>query len=130
MKLLPDTHIWLWARLEPSRLPGRIRHALTSPENELWLSPICVWEIILLCRKGRLRVGGSWTQWVNDCWLSGGHREAPLGLQTVRATMEIQLEHSDPMDWLLAATARHQDLTLVTMDARLLAGVGYSVLPV
>ena len=42
MKLLLDTHIWLWALLDPDRLSASVRAALPSSENELWLSPISV----------------------------------------------------------------------------------------
>jgi len=44
VKLLLDTHIWLWALLEPEKLARRVRDALGLGENELWLSPISVWE--------------------------------------------------------------------------------------
>ena len=44
MKLLLDTHIWVWSVAEPERLSSRVRNALESPENEIWLSPISIWE--------------------------------------------------------------------------------------
>ena len=42
MKLLLDTHIWLWSTLEPQRLARRVGKALADPANELWLSPVSV----------------------------------------------------------------------------------------
>lgn len=56
MKLLLDTHIRLWALLEPDRLSPAVRSALTSGEHERWLSPISVWEAHLLADRGRVRV--------------------------------------------------------------------------
>jgi PIN domain nuclease of toxin-antitoxin system len=54
MKLLLDTHIWRWSVLEPVRLSKRATRALGNPANELWVSPISTWELLLLCRKGRV----------------------------------------------------------------------------
>ena len=48
MTLLLDTHIWLWSALDPSRLSKRVKDALEDPSNELWLSPISVWETLVL----------------------------------------------------------------------------------
>ena len=56
MKLLLDTHIWLWALLEPELLAAPVRAALQAPENELWLSPVSVWEATMLAERGRVIV--------------------------------------------------------------------------
>ena len=56
MKLLLDTHIWLWSLLEPERLGSQVRLALEKNGNELWLSPISVWEALMLVERGRLVV--------------------------------------------------------------------------
>ena len=57
MKLLLDTYIWIWSVAEPERLSSRVRNALDSSENEIWLSPISIWEFLLLVEKGRLTPG-------------------------------------------------------------------------
>ncbi len=54
MRLLLDTHIWIWSVAEKSRLRPRVLKALENPANELWLSPISVWEFLMLVEKGRL----------------------------------------------------------------------------
>lgn len=63
MKLLLDTHIWLWSFLEPERLGSRIAEALTEEDNELWLSPISVWEAHLLAERNRIRLAKLWSTW-------------------------------------------------------------------
>jgi PIN domain nuclease of toxin-antitoxin system len=55
MKLLLDTHIWIWSVLDPERLSRRIAAELENSENELWLSPVSIWEPMLMHRKGRLK---------------------------------------------------------------------------
>ena len=54
MRLLLDTHIWLWSLLEPRKLNRRVVKQLKNEDNELWLSPISIWEILILCEKKRL----------------------------------------------------------------------------
>jgi len=58
VKLLLDTHIWLWSLLAPERLIPRVARALRNPNHELWLSSISVWETLLLAEKGRIKLGG------------------------------------------------------------------------
>ena len=54
MRLLLDTHIWLWSRLEPDRLSRRVSRELQNPANGLWLSPFSLLETLILSEKGRL----------------------------------------------------------------------------
>jgi PIN domain nuclease of toxin-antitoxin system len=54
MKLLLDTHIWLWSLLEPKNLTRRVAGALQNPRNELWLSSISTCEVLILSEKGRV----------------------------------------------------------------------------
>jgi PIN domain nuclease of toxin-antitoxin system len=57
LKLLLDTHVILWCVAEPEKLPGKVAEELESESNELWFSPISVWEILLLAEKGRVVLG-------------------------------------------------------------------------
>ena len=54
MKLLLDTHILLWGLLAPQRLSRRVASELPNPKNEIWLSPISVWETLILAEKGKI----------------------------------------------------------------------------
>jgi PIN domain nuclease of toxin-antitoxin system len=128
VKLLLDTHIWLWALLEPERLSAPVRDALQSPENELWLSPISVWEAILLAERGRLVVTSDVQLWVRGLLAALPRREAPLTFEVALMSRRLELAHEDPADRFIAASACVHDLTLVTADARLLDAVGYAVL--
>lgn len=76
MKLLLDTHIWLWSLREPSRLKKRVQLALDDRMNELWLSPISTWEALTLHRKKKIQLHTDAGSWVarNTARL----REAPL----------------------------------------------------
>ena len=129
MRLLLDTHIWLWSRLTPARLGKRLRRTLEDNTHELWLSPLSVWEAQLLAGKGRILLAPTAEEWMAVALGSMPTNEAQLTFEVVRATGQVRLAHRDPVDQLLAATARVFDLTLVTADQHLLQGRGFSVLP-
>ncbi len=120
MKLLLDTHIWLWTLREPERISRRVMNEFKSAENELWLSPVSTWETLLLQSKGRIRLPGDFQNWFAESTAS--LREAPLTHEIVIVAQRLPL-HPDPADRFLAATAKVLGLTLVTADERLL-GLG------
>jgi PIN domain nuclease of toxin-antitoxin system len=120
LRLLLDTHIWLWGLREPDRIGARVRHEIADPKNEVWLSPISVWEALTLHEKGRLHLHADVGAWIADA--TAPFREAPLTHEIAAATRKL-LSHRDPADRFLAATALVLDLTLVTADTRLL-GLG------
>lgn len=128
MKVLLDTHIWLWALLEPERLTEGVRGVLTAADTELWLSPISVWEALLLAERGRIRVEGRAGDWVERLLAALPRREAPLTGEVALASRRVELPHEDPADRFLAATAQVYSLVLVTADERLREGRGFSVL--
>ena len=121
MNLLLDTHIWLWSLHDPKRLGRRVRHELSNPANELWLSPISTWEALMLNDKGRIRLSSDLTGWVQRA--TAPMHEAPLTHEIALAAQQLVLARQDPADRFLAATAMILDLTLVTADKHLL-GLG------
>ncbi len=120
MKLLLDTHIWLWTMHDPRRLGRTLLRELRNKENELWLSPISTWEALTLHSKRRVNLGEDIAGWLRRA--TAGTREAPLTHEIALAARELPL-HQDPADRFLAATALVLDLVLATADKRLL-GLG------
>jgi PIN domain nuclease of toxin-antitoxin system len=126
VNLLLDTHIWLWSQLEPKKLGRRVTAELSNTGNELWISPVSIWEALALIQKGRVRVENPYG-WVKR--YTEQLREAPLTSEIVMAGLSLPLPHSDPADRFLAATAKMLDLTLVTADRNLLDLTGVATLP-
>jgi PIN domain nuclease of toxin-antitoxin system len=120
VKLLLDTHIWLWSLLEPGRLTKPVVRALLKESTELWLSPISIWELLTLVDRGRVRLGSPPNEWVTRALQSVPLREAPVTSDVALETRNVRLSHRDPADRLLVATARVFDLKLVTADERLI----------
>ncbi len=121
MRLLLDTHIWLWSLRETGRLGVGVRQAMRNAENELWLSSISTWEALILHEKGRIHIVGDLDEWVAES--TAPFLEAPLTHEIVRFSRLLPLPQRDPADRFLAATAHVLGLTLVTADANLL-GLG------
>jgi PIN domain nuclease of toxin-antitoxin system len=120
MKLLLDTHIWVWSVVETDRLSRRVVRELENPENELWLSPISIWELLILCQKKRILLNEEPDVWIPRAMRALFLREAPITHEVAQETGRVRLAHRDPADYFLAATARVFDLTLVTADEHLL----------
>ena len=120
MRLLLDTHIWLWSLLDPSRLSRRVRAAVRRTENDLWLSPISVWELLVLAERGRMRLDAEPRRWLAEALSKTPAQEATLNFEVAVRSREILLPHPDPADRFLVATALVYDLTLVTADEILL----------
>ena len=130
MRLLLDTHIWLWSHVEPERLGARLRRKLQDISTELWLSPISIWELGLLVDRGRFIIEGgqSVSSWVERALARAPMNDAALTRAIAQETRSVRLEHDDPADRFLASTARVLELTLATADERLLAGSGFRTL--
>ena len=128
LRLLLDTHVWIWSVLATERLTRRVVRALESPENELWLSPISTWELLLLAERGRLVLNAGVDSWLAEALEKLPTREAAITHEIARESRRVRLAHDDPADRFLAASAKVLDLTLVTADERLFKTPGLSVL--
>ena len=125
MKVLLDTHVWLWALQEPNQLGKKTQRLLENVTTELWLSPISIWEAALLVERKRLRLKRPFPKWLDESLSQWPVQEAVLTHAVARASRDIRVPHEDPADRFIAATAAIYDLTLLTADERLLTGRGY-----
>ncbi len=130
MRLLLDTHIWIWAELEPARISPAVSAVLQDARNELWLSPISPWELIYLYERKRVRLDRDAQLWAREIIQSARYREAPITHEVALMSHTMRLPQRDPADRILAATSLIYGLTLVTVDEHLLACPGLSTLPI
>lgn len=126
MKLLLDTHIWLWYLLGDKRLSTNLQSVIAEETTELWLSPISIWETLILAEKGRISLQPDAVTWINLALQTLEIIEAPLVHQIAILSRQIQLPHQDPADRFIAATAVYYNLILATVDSNL---TGVSWLP-
>lgn len=117
MRLLLDTHAWLWRLLDPERISADAEATIAHRQNELFLSPISAWETLVLARKGRLSLAPSPSEWVLDALRRTGATAAPLTHSIALRSETLEgLDSEDPADRFLVATALELDLVLVTAD--------------
>ena len=128
MRILLDTHVWIWSHLDPDRIGKRLTQHILDPANELWLSPISLWEFLVLVEKKRLTIREDPGDWIAAALAEAPMQEAPLNHEVALASRTIKVGHEDPADRFLAATAAVYDLALATADERLLAGKGFRTL--
>lgn len=118
--LLLDTHALVWLVEGDAQLAAAAQRAIAAAPA-VWISAITPWEIGMLVVKGRLTLAKDVQEWMDEVLALPGLRLAPLTPAIAIASSRLPGElHGDPADRLIAATARHLELTLVTADAKLL----------
>jgi PIN domain nuclease of toxin-antitoxin system len=130
LKLLLDTHAILWCGSEPERLSETVKKEIENPSNELWFSPISLWEILILSEKGKITLGNNPKKAIRLILEKLPLKEAVLNKEVAIMSRQVGLQHQDPADRFLAATAMVFDLTLVTADNRLIETKEYDVLAI
>jgi PIN domain nuclease of toxin-antitoxin system len=117
LRILLDTHIWIWRLLAPERLSPRLADLLAGPDHELFLSPISVWETLVLARKGRLELRPDSGGWVRTALRRSATVMAPLDHEVALRSEDLPgFGSQDPADRFLVATALVHGLVLATSD--------------
>ena len=127
-RFLLDTHIWLWAAIEPHKLTSEVRRSLNSPEAERFLSAISLWELSVMVEKKRFALKEDFAVWVQRSISDLNLNETPLVWKVAYELRYILPNQKDPADRFLAATAIAFDLILVTADQKLIGVPGLKVL--
>lgn len=115
MKLLLDTHVLLWAAGEPDRLTDQARSLLEDPANQLYFSPVSLWEVAIKSGLGRADFQvdpGSMRRGLID----NGYEELPISGQHAVHIATLPPIHRDPFDRMLVAQAQVEGITLLTVD--------------
>ena len=127
MKLLLDTHIFIWLVTEPESLSPRARTLCQDPENELLLSFASIWEMQIKHQLGKLTFTTPLADLIAVQRVGNRIALLPIALAHILALRELPLLHKDPFDRLLIAQANLEGITLLTADSALPA---YQVLMV
>jgi PIN domain nuclease of toxin-antitoxin system len=116
VRLLLDTHAFLFAIAEPERLTAKTRRLLASLEVERWVSVVSLSEIASKVQIGKLAMPLDESFYVRQLQALKAQTLA-VSLQHSLALMKLPLHHRDPFDRLLIAQAKEEGLTLLTRDA-------------
>lgn len=124
MKLLLDTHIFIWWADQPERLSRAMLSALEDEANELLLSVASVWEMQIKIQLGKLKLSLPLKELVKNQQETNDLTVSPVTLTHVLALDALPPHHKDPFDRLLIAQSNADELTIVTADSQFSA---YSV---
>ena len=116
MKLLLDTHIFLWLPSESHRLSIKSRKVIADPSNYLYLSIVSIWEIQIKVATGKLQLPIDLKNFVNIYCGYNDIQVISVIEQHIWALSTLPHHHRDPFDRMLIAQAIQGDLTLVSVD--------------
>ncbi len=120
MRVLLDTHILIWALIEPDRLPSVIRSQLEDPSHEVIFSVASVWEIAIKAGLGKSDFRIAPVEIV-EAARESGFVELPINVRAALRVQTLPHHHRDPFDRLLVAQAMCEPAVLYTADPRLAA---------
>ncbi|MFB3777441.1 MAG: type II toxin-antitoxin system VapC family toxin [Bryobacteraceae bacterium] len=115
MRLLLDTHAFLWAIAQPEKLSRRATRLIRDESNELLLSAASLWEIALKVQAGKLRLPEE-RAFFTDQMASLGVECLVVAADHVLALLNLPSHHRDPFDRLLVAQCRAENLPILTSD--------------
>jgi PIN domain nuclease of toxin-antitoxin system len=116
MKLLLDTHSFLWFISGDERLPAAMRDLIRAAEQDVWLSVASVWEIVVKQQLGRLPLPADAWSYVTAQRERHGIDALPLDEAALAHLAKLPAVHRDPFDRILICQAIEHDLLLVTDD--------------
>jgi len=116
VRLLLDTHIWLWMIAEPERFTPETTKALEDSDNDLLFSAVSSWEIAIKHSLGKLALPAPPATYVPQQIAKTGVTPLPLEHSHALRVAELPSHHRDPFDRLLVAQAELEGATLLTSD--------------
>jgi PIN domain nuclease of toxin-antitoxin system len=116
MKLLLDTHAFIWWDSEPVRLSAEVLALCQDPKNTLLLSVGSTWEMQIKIQLGKLKLSLSLAELVESQQRVNNLEILPITLEHILGLEELPLHHKDPFDRLLIAQAKIEGATLITRD--------------
>jgi PIN domain nuclease of toxin-antitoxin system len=116
VKVLVDTHAFLWFMAGDARLSRAARRAIEGSDGAWWLSAASVWELAIKSSLGRLTLPAPAAEYIADK-VQNGLRVLAIEWPHAAAVERLPLHHGDPFDRLIVTQAQSDRLTIVTKDA-------------
>jgi PIN domain nuclease of toxin-antitoxin system len=123
MRYLLDTHIAIWAILEPEKLSSDAALRITSPEHNVYISIVSLWEIAIKRSTGQRGNSGAIppVELAAAEFASTGFELLPISLNQLAPVETMPFHHRDPFDRLMVAQAAAEGMTFLTADRKLAA---------
>ncbi len=121
MKVLLDTHAFLWAITGDEQLSETARETFLNPANSLFFSAVSMWEICIKISLGKLSLKRGWFKKIQNELSINAIQWLPVEMPHCAELTALPFHHRDPFDRMLVAQARIEDLQVLSRDARLSA---------
>lgn len=116
MKLLLDTHAFLWWIRDADSLSGKARKAIADERNQCFLSMASCWEMAIKKSLGKLEIPEPVSGFVAEQIAANRFSLLPIDLRHISRVSRLAFHHRDPFDRLLAAQASEEDMSIVSAD--------------
>jgi PIN domain nuclease of toxin-antitoxin system len=116
MRILLDTHIFIWMATEPERLSPKLTASIIDRQNTLFLSLVSIWEIQIKVALGKLDLMGDLATTVDTQIEENSIQILGIDLPHIYALSNLPAHHRDPFDRLLIAQSQVEQMTLATVD--------------
>jgi PIN domain nuclease of toxin-antitoxin system len=116
MRLLLDTHAFLWWVIDAPALTRPAREAIADPEADCWLSLASCWEMAIKLSLGKLRLPTPLDRFVPEQMAANGFQQLDIDFRHAVRVASLPFHHRDPFDRLLVAQAMAEDFALVSAD--------------
>lgn len=129
MRVLLDTHVFLWYITGDAKLPATLRATLQEPANAIFLSTASVWEVVVKHQLGKIDLPSPPARYLPLQRVAHGIASLPIDERAMDYLATLPQLHRDPFDRVLIAQALQHDLMLATVDKAVLA-YGVPTVPV
>jgi PIN domain nuclease of toxin-antitoxin system len=122
MRIVLDTHAWIWWATADRRLSAEARTAIATSQraDDVWLSPISIWELAKKVEKNQIALDRPLDSWLDAATTMPGLRLAELTRPILVESCCLQQPfHGDPADQIIVATARHHQAAIITKDRKI-----------
>ena len=116
MKLLLDTHAFLWLMRNDKRLSETAKAAFSDKDNELFFSAASYWEICIKQSLGKLALSADWQATIDRELAANQIKWLDIAKVHCQGVVYLPMLHRDPFDRLLIAQARAEGMVLLTND--------------
>lgn len=115
MRLLLDTQILLWQIADDPRLTGKLRDALIDTANDIVVSDVTLWEVVIKNNMGRLSIP---PDHIDESIKRDRYSRLGISRLHIRRVGLLEQHHRDPFDRLLIAQALTEDMPILTADRK------------
>lgn len=117
MKVLLDTHAFLWWITDDPQLPAQVRGIIANSDNNLFFSAASCWEIVIKTHLGRIKLPDKPDIFIAEQMASNAIQSLPVQVSHALHVFNLPYLHKDPFDRIIIAQAQLEKLPVITSDS-------------